>query len=140
MKSRTDSCRDHEKTWGRGRFVRELSRSFPLSHHVWAIGGDNVGLIQSTKAGYGGGQGGQTRAGSGGEMTLKRGPIKRPARALQKLVRLYAGFRVQGAGCRVKGAGCRVQGAGCRVQGAGCRVKAAACSVQRAGCRVQGAG
>ena len=29
--------------------VRELSRSFPLSHHVWGIGGDNVGLIQSTK-------------------------------------------------------------------------------------------
>ena len=31
-------------------FVRELSRSFPLSHHVWGIGGDNMGLIQSTKA------------------------------------------------------------------------------------------
>ena len=37
-------------TWGAGRFVRELSRSFPLSHHVWGIGGDNVGLIHSTKA------------------------------------------------------------------------------------------
>ena len=36
----------HEKTWGIvNRFVRELSRSFPLSHHVWGIGGDNVGLI-----------------------------------------------------------------------------------------------
>ena len=23
---------------------------FPLSHHVWGIGGDNVGSIQSTKA------------------------------------------------------------------------------------------
>ena len=32
------------------QFARELSRSFPLSHHVWGIGGDNVGLIQSTKA------------------------------------------------------------------------------------------
>ena len=40
----------HEKTWGGGLFARELSRSFPLSHHVWGIGGDDVGLIQSTKA------------------------------------------------------------------------------------------
>ena len=32
------------------QLVRELSFSFPLSHHVWCIGGDNVGLIQSTKA------------------------------------------------------------------------------------------
>jgi len=32
------------------QFVREFSRSFPLLHHVWGIGGDNVGLIQSTKA------------------------------------------------------------------------------------------
>ena len=40
----------HEKTLGVGRFVREPSRSFHVSHHVWGIGGDNVGLIQSTKA------------------------------------------------------------------------------------------
>ena len=38
----------HEKTWGAGRFARELSRSFPLSHHVWGIEGDDVGSIQST--------------------------------------------------------------------------------------------
>ena len=43
----------HEKTWRAGRSARELSCSFPLSHHVWGtnirIGGDNVGLIKSTK-------------------------------------------------------------------------------------------
>jgi hypothetical protein len=36
-----------------GRSARELSCSFPLSHHVWGtntrIGGDNVGLNKSTK-------------------------------------------------------------------------------------------
>ena len=43
--------RPDEKTWGAvNRFVRELSRSLPLSHHAWGIGGDNVGLIHSTKA------------------------------------------------------------------------------------------
>ena len=44
----------HEKTWRAGRSARELSCSFPLSHHVWGtntrIGGDNVGLNKSTKA------------------------------------------------------------------------------------------